>query len=82
MLRKCIFHEPVSPGDTVRRLVSCLMSIDVTQLYLHSALSFNRSRKIRFFPKKGDIFNFGWLFTALQISVCTKGLDEMNSIFI
>ena len=51
MLRKCIFHQPAIPCDTLRRLISCLMSTDVTQLFLHSVLSFNRSRKIRNFPK-------------------------------
>ena len=46
MLRKCI----VIPCDTLRRLISCLTSTDVTQLFLHSVLSFNRSRKSRNFP--------------------------------
>ena len=82
MLRECIFHQPVIPCDTFRRLISCLASTDVTQLYLHSVLSFNRSGKIRYFPKKSDLFNFGWLFTALQVGVCTKDLEKMNGKFI
>ena len=82
MLKKYILHEPVIPCDTLERLISCLTSIDVTQLYLLLVLSFNRSRKIRFFPEKGDIFNFGWLFSALQASICTKGLNKMNSKFM
>ena len=30
------------------------------------------------FQKICDIFYFGWLFTALQFSKCTKGLYKMN----
>ena len=51
MLKNCIFHEPVIPCGTLERLISCLTSIDVTQLYLLWVLSFNRSRKIRYVPK-------------------------------
>ena len=72
MLRKCIFHQPAIPCDTSRHLISCLTSTDVTQLFLHSVLSFNRSRKIRNFPKSVTFLIFGWLFTALQVGVCTK----------
>ena len=72
MLRKCIFHQPAIPCDTLRRLISCLTSTDVTQLFLHSVLSFDRSRKIGNFPKSVAFLNFGWLFTALQVGVCTK----------
>ena len=56
MLKKCIFHESVIPCDTLERLISCLASIDVTQLYLLWVLSFNRSRKIRYFPKNVTFF--------------------------
>ena len=51
MLKNCNFHEPVIPCDTLERLISCLTPIDVTQSYLLWVLSFNRSRKIRYFPK-------------------------------
>ena len=60
MQRECIFHQPVIPCDTFRRLISCLTSTDVTQLYLHSVLSFNRSRKIRYFPKNQTFLIF-WM---------------------
>ena len=29
----CIFHEPVISCDTIERLITCLTSIDVTELY-------------------------------------------------
>ena len=51
MLKECNFHQPVIPCETFRRVISCLTSTDVTQLYLHSVLSFNRSGKIGYFPK-------------------------------
>ena len=38
--------------------------------------------KTRMFSPKWDLFYFGVLFTALQVGVCTKDLDEMNSKFI
>ena len=38
MVRKCIFHQPAIPRDTSRRLIWCLTSTDVTQLFLHSVL--------------------------------------------
>ena len=56
MLRECIFHQPVIPCDTFRRLISCLTSTDVTQLYLHSVLSFNRSGTTRYFPKNQTFY--------------------------
>ena len=64
MLKNYIFHEPVIPCDTLERLISCLRAIDVTELYFLWVLSFNRSEKSDIFLKC-DIFNFGWLFTAL-----------------
>ena len=51
MLKNCNSHEPVIPCDTLERLILCLTPTDVKQLYLLWVPSFNRSRKIRHFPK-------------------------------
>ena len=68
------FHKSFIPYDLLERLISCVTLIDVKQLYSLWALSFNYLEKsdicLKFY-----IFNFGWLFTALQVSICTKGLN-------
>ena len=66
MLVECIFHQPVIPCDTFRRLISCLPSTDVTQLYLHSVLSLNRSGKVRYFPKNETFFLFWMVVYSLE----------------
>ena len=43
---------------------------------------FSRSGKIGYFPKKCDIYYFGWLFIVLQLSKHTKGLYKMNNTSI
>ena len=51
MLKDCIFNGPAIPCDALKCLASCLTLNVFTQLHLIWVLSFNWSRKIRYFPK-------------------------------
>ena len=56
MLRKSIFHEAVIPCDTLKRVLSFLASVDVTQyIYIWYCLSIVLE-KSDFFPKSVTFF--------------------------
>ena len=77
MLKNCIFHKSVIPLI----LLTFGIASDIECLYtiIFSLVSiFQSFWKNLIFSKKCDIFDFGGLFTALQFSICTKGLYKMN----
>ena len=79
MLENCVFHDPVIPYDTLKRLASDLTLNVFTQLYLLWTVPFNRFRKILYFQNIVTFFYFGWLFTALRFRKCTKSSYKMNN---
>ena len=78
MLKNSIFHKPVIPCDTLSRLALCLTSNVFTQFYLLWVLFLIVLEKSYIFQKL-HIFDFGWLFTALQFGKCTECLYKMNT---
>ena len=69
MLKNCIFREPVIPWDTIVFYIECHHTILFTCGVLEKSYIFQKMR----------IFYFDWLFTALQLSKCTKCLYKMNT---
>ena len=76
MLYNCIFHEPVIPC-TAFGIVSDIECLHTTMFTLGSVVqSFYKNLH---FPKKCEIFHFGWFFAALQFCKRTEGLYKMNN---
>ena len=67
MLNNCIFHEPIIPCATLKRM--CLLW----------EMSFNRSTKIFFLFKKIGTFLFWVVLYSLAVCKRTKGLYKMNN---
>ena len=79
MLKNCIFHEPVIHCD--RHSVGIVSDIEFlhTILFTLCAPFLIVLEKSYIFSNLRHFFYFGWLFTALQFSKCTKYLYKMNN---
>ena len=73
MLNMLHFHESVALCDTLLLLKSCMPPNGFTKLYFSFGTVFKTLRK-KTFSKNCDIYDFGWLFLAFQLSTGPKGL--------